>query len=126
MSLDWIVAAFTALGGGGLLGWWKTTQPRRERSRAADDAILGDSPVLDRFGAEMNPGRPGLIHRVAELEHGLKTLAEIVADQREMRNDLKNLRVDVDHLKDARAERLVTHAESAYVWKALADRDEIP
>lgn len=108
MELALIAAIFSVLGGGGLIGWWRTTRPSRDRAATGWDAILGEGPILDRNGKVMQEGQPGLIHRVSEVEHAVKTLAEVVANQHAM-----NRRVEAaEYRLDRHDRRFEGHDES--------------
>jgi alpha-D-ribose 1-methylphosphonate 5-triphosphate synthase subunit PhnG len=129
-------AAMTVLGGGGLLGWWWRNQPKREQERARNaamaDAILGEPAVLDRSSNEIQPPRPGLVHRVGTVEDAIVEFRHAIGVYTEVLGRLDRVEQDVASLKDARvqhivsaAERAATAAASAEMLRLAAERDTI-
>lgn len=125
-------AVVTVLGGGGVLGWWWRKQPdrqhERERSKAADDAILGRPKVDDRSGEPLDVGQPGLVHVTRENSARLAKVEEAVVEFRHMsglftevlgRLDGIDRRVQI--LEDVRVEKVVGQFESGQMWRAVAD-----
>lgn len=54
-------------------GWWESPERKEERARQKSmaDALLGEAAVLDRQGKELDPGNPGLVHRVSQVEEAV-------------------------------------------------------
>lgn len=119
----------TILGGGGVLGWWWRRQPQRERERernaAVADAILGEPAVLDRSEQEIQPARPGLVHRVASVEEAVIQIGNMTGLLNEALNRIDTLDERLSVVERAQVERILTKAESAHMWRAIADRDVV-
>lgn len=81
MSITLVAAVVAVLGGGGLIGWWRSTRQTRDRAEAGWDAILGKAEVTDRAGTQLEPAQPGLVHRVAQVEEAVIDLRNLVAGQ---------------------------------------------
>lgn len=124
-SLDSVNYTLAILGIAGLVvGWWRGwwESPRRRETRARDkavaEAILGEPEVHDLAGKVIMPAKPGLVSRTSTLELAVSTLID---------QDARIKHLETDHgarlkaLEDARVERLVTQAESAHMWRAVAD-----
>lgn len=108
---------------GAVYGTWRHYRPSVKRAGAALDAIIGTEAVTDRSGKEIEPAKPGLVHRTRTLEQTLSTLVDQDVRLKHLedghaRNDLR-----LKALEDARVERLITQAESAHMWRAVADKD---
>lgn len=104
---------------GAAYGVWRHYRPSVKRAGAALDAIIGKEAVKDRAGNLIEPARPGLVHRTTTLEQAVATL--INQDAR-----IKHLETDhgarIKALEDVRLDRLITQAESAQMWRAVADK----
>ena len=122
-------AVVTVLGGGGVLGWWWRKQPEREAARARNaavaDAILGEEAVRDRSGEVIQPSRPGLVHRVGTVEEAVIKMGDLAGLITEALRRIDTIDSRVQVLEHAAMEKIVTKAESAAMWKVLADRDVI-
>lgn len=101
---------------------WMFARPGVRRVRAAADAILGEETTLDRRGEVIDPGKPGLVHRVATVEEAVVEFRHMVGLLTETQHTLTEHGARIKALEDARVERLVTQAESAHMWRAVADR----
>lgn len=139
MNLD---SAYTALATFALIvtllaGWVKWARPRLtehlRRERAKDDAILGRPPVLDSItGKELAPAVPALGVRLSNIEGVIVRLAESDAERKIIitqltRHDrqIENLDARITRVEEGQLERIVTKAESAQMWRAVADNDVI-
>lgn len=128
-SLDSVNWTLGILGIGVILwGIWRSKA--RQRLSAALDALIGREEVTDRSGKVIAPAQPGAMHRLETMEAAVTTLAEVVTDQRATRAEVTTLRGEVSALhqrvgvlEDARAERIITQAESAHMWRAVADNN---
>jgi len=91
----WIGALLLIIGFA--IGTWLRIGPGKQISAMAD-AMLGTAEVKDRSGKVSLPAQPGLVHRTNTLEESVKTLIELVAEQRVIatRVDLHETRLN-DH-----------------------------
>lgn len=118
------------------------------KARARDLAILG-GPIIDPLTSEKTGEQPSLgvwivqtskqmadtNANLAAANKTLEKLTDIVSNQihetladhaQQLKERAENealLRRDVDDLMKARDERMITQAESAQMWRALADKD---
>lgn len=114
---------------------WARPKWRRMTSRwtAAGDALLGREAIHEPItGRELAPALPGIGQRMATVEDAVKTLTETVS-----RLDAINERLDrheaqigtntenIAAIMTAAAERIVTKAEAAEMWRAIADKDAV-
>jgi hypothetical protein len=124
-SLDSVNYTLAILGIVGLfVGWWRGwwESPRRREARARDkavaEAILGEPAVHDLAGKIIAPAQPGLVARTSTLEQAVSTLVDQDARIKYLET---NHGARIKALEDARVERLVSQAESAHMWRAVAD-----
>jgi hypothetical protein len=108
---------------GALYGTWRRFRPGAQRVSAAIDAVIGKAPITDRSGKEMEPGQPGLVHRVATVEEAVVEFRHMVGLLTETQHTLTDHGARIKALEEARVERLVTQAESAHMWRAVADNN---
>lgn len=122
-SLEWFVGGGALLLGAGIGAWFRFGPGARVGAVA--DAILGTPAIKDRQGGTLDPGNPGLVHRVAQVEEAVVEFRHMVGllTETQKRLDLIDNRVGV--LEEARLERIVTQAESAQMWRAVAEKDTI-
>lgn len=136
MSAEQILAAIavggglvTILGGGGVLGWWWRKQPQREEERqrnaAVADAILGEPAVLDRSNQQIQPPRPGLVHRVGTVEEAVIEFRSVISLLTELQKQVATLDSRLAVLEHSAIERALARHESAEMWRAVANRDVI-
>lgn len=109
----------TALGA--VYGAWRKLRPNIRRGSAALDAIIGKEAVTDRSGNVMEPSQPGLVHRVATVEEAVVEFRHMVGLLTETQKTLNDHGTRIKALEDTRLEKLVTRAESAQMWRAVAD-----
>lgn len=128
--LNWILAAIGI--GSAVVAVWFYFRPGMRRASAVADAILGEAEETDRSGNLVAPARPGLVHRVATVEDAVKTLAEAVAAQTALNDRVSRMETQVlanteniATIMAATAERIVTKAEAAAMWQAVANRDDL-
>jgi hypothetical protein len=100
---------------------WRRFRPGMRRAGAALDAIIGKEAVTDRSGQLIEPAQPGLVHRVATVEEAVVEFRHMVGLLTETQHTLTEHGARIKALEDARVERLVTQAESAHMWRAVAD-----
>lgn len=122
MNADTIAAAATIAG---LLGaayaTWRRFRPSVRRASSAVDALVGREAVTDRSGQIIEAAQPGLVHRVATVEEAVVEIRHVVALWTETQKRLDQHDGRIRQLEDSRLERLVTQAESAHMWRAVAD-----
>lgn len=117
--LNWLLALFGIVSSG--VGAWLYFRPGVQRGKAAIDAILGEPEVKDRRGSVMDPGKPGLVHRVATVEEAVVEFRHMVGLLTETQHTLTEHAARIKALEDVRIEKLVSQAESAHMWRAVAD-----
>lgn len=115
------IAALACAVIGAAYGAWRRFRPGVRRANAALDAIIGREAVTDRSGKVIEPGQPGLVHRVATVEEAVVEIKHVVALWSETQRTLTDHASRIKALEDARVERLVSQAESAHMWRAVAD-----
>lgn len=119
---DWATFAYTVAGIIVItIGWWKGVRPWLRRIRATGTAIVetlvGRDPIIDHAtGKELVPAQPGLGVRMATMESAIALLADANAT-------LANHERRIGALEQNQIERIVTRAESANMWRAVADVD---
>lgn len=118
-----ILAAVGILVGiiGAAYGTWRRFRPGAERVSAAIDAVIGKAAVIDRGGQVMEPAQPGLVHRVTTVEEAVVEFRHMVGLLTETQHALGILDTRVKALEDSRIEKLIGQAESAQMWRAVAD-----
>lgn len=124
-SVDWLlgILGIAAILVGWGRGWLESPKRRteREQNKAVADAILGEAAVKDRNDNVITPGQPGLVHRVTTVEEAVVEFRHMVGLLTETQHTLSDHGARIKALEDARVERLVTQAESAHMWRAVAD-----
>lgn len=117
------------------LGWLKVLRPRARRLwRRVDgalDTLGGRPPIVDNeSGRELAPALPPLGERLATMEDALVRLATTSErmDEESRRLDTVTEQVGdltrrVTVLETSSVERIAAHAESAQMWRAVAERD---
>ena len=122
---QWII--FTASVLGALAVLWKAIQRARKRAKdvsgdvvAVRDSILGRPAVVDSItGKELAPALPGIGQRMDTVERALVALAD-------QHTAIEDHETRIKALEDARVERVVTQAESAAMWHAVAKVTDEP
>lgn len=99
-----------------LIGVWVWIRPAIKRTVAGADAILGREAVTDRSGRAILPASPGLVDRVRTVEDTLALLADNSQRLAEHEQRISQLELQV-------LERIVTKAESAQMWRAVAEHE---
>lgn len=118
---------------GGIAAFVRWAHPhfkaRRIRERAKDFAILG-GPIIDPLTGKTTGVQPPIGQWMSDINGGLSKLTATVSSLNDAHRRLEvveanqaALQRDVAELKKARTERMVTQAESAQMWRALADKD---
>ena len=118
-TLTIIALAFGLIGAA--YATWRRFHPAVQRASAALDAIIGKPAITDRGGQIMEPAQPGLVHRVATVEEAVVEFRHMVGLLTETQHAITNLDSRVKSLEDGRLEKLVSHAEAAQMWRAVAD-----
>jgi hypothetical protein len=121
IALTVVLLAFGIIGA--IYGTWRRFRPGVDRVSAALDAVVGKPAVNDRAGNVIEPSQPGLVHRVATVEEAVVEFRHMVGLLTETQRTLSDHGVRIKALEDARVERLVTQAESAHMWRAVADNN---
>ena len=103
---------------GAMYGLWRRVRPVVRRLGAGLDALVGREAVTDRAGREIEPAQPGLVHRTTTLEQAVATLVDQDARIKHIEDDHG---ARIQKLEDARLDRLITQAESAQAWRAIAE-----
>lgn len=66
---------------------WRIVAKVLRRVSGALDALLGRDPIVDPAdGREVSPALPGIGQRMSTVEDAVKTLTEVVAEQKELRD----------------------------------------
>jgi hypothetical protein len=119
----------------GLAAWLRWVRPRIQKTRgevvAIRDSILGRDPIVDTItGREIEPALPGIGVRMAANEHNLERLTDAVSQIAQSHARLENHEERIVQLEAGAVERVMTKAESAAAWRAIAavagEPDEAP
>lgn len=128
MSLDLIaVLVGIAVGLSALLGgWWRWVRPRYRKAKrtvaAVTETLVGRDAITDpSTGRELVPAQPGLGVRMATMEEAIVRLSHMDGRVTAVETTVGEHTRQIAELRDARIERLVTQAESAQAWRAMAD-----
>lgn len=121
-SINYTIALLTLIGAG--LAIWRSKS--RRRMHAVADAILGQEEVTDSSGGVIRRGEPGLVARVGEVEKAVIEFRHIIGILTETQKRIDLIDQRVKSLEDGRLERVVTHAESAQMWRAVAESNVEP
>lgn len=118
-------------------GWAKVAGPRvkRQWNRLVGfvEAIAGRDAIVDKAsGIEKAPAVPPLGVRLASIDDTMQKLVVVIESNHDAHKridsvvaDVAVLKVDVDGLKTAAVERIVTKSESAEMWRAIGNGDLI-
>jgi hypothetical protein len=116
---------------GAIGAWVRWIRPRWRKARAkwtmAVDSIVGREEVRDSITDEVKiPALPGIGVRMAAVErHGemlavaVQKLVDQQVHQEKLERRVDRIEADVEELKSARVERVVSKAESIAAWKAI-------
>lgn len=121
-SINYTIALLTLIGIG--IAIWRSKS--RRRMNAVADAILGQEEVTDSTGGIIRRGEPGLVHRVTQVEVAIVEFRHAIALFTEAQHRIDQLEQRVKTLEDDRVERIVTKAESAQMWRAVAEANVEP
>ncbi len=108
-----------------VLGWWKVVWPRlrsfTRKANSALDTLVGSDAITDpQTGRELRPAQPGAGVRLANVESALVQIGAAVTELSEIRNELVDHHRRIERLEASAIERIVTKAESASAWQAVA------
>jgi len=111
-----------------VIPWWRRVSGKFD---AITETLVGREAIHDAAtGKELVPAQPGLGVRIATLEEGFSELAKqshrMDTLERQMMQQGEQLQLhatEIAALKRAETERIVTRAESAQMWRAVADGD---
>lgn len=124
---DHLAVIYTASALIGLwVGWFKLVRPKWRRFWAKLDGSLdtlnGRGPITDlATGRVLSPAQPPLGNRIANVEEAVSELREVVKLLTAVQRRLDEHASRISSLEDGRLERIVTKAESAQAWRAVAD-----
>lgn len=118
-ALNWILAVIGIVTAAS--GAWLYFRPGIRRARAVADAILGEQAQLDRNNNVITPGQPGLVHRVTSVELAIGEFRHMVGLLTEVQGRLDRHEERLHAIELSSVERIVTKAESAEMWRAVAD-----
>lgn len=135
MPLETVAVIVTiAVGIAGLIAawakWWPKLAHLWRRVDGTLDAIGGREAYVDPASGRRVPALPPLTTRMALVESGVKELTETtvqLARTVESLNDahrrIDDHEVRIHALESGTAERIAARAESAQMWRAVADND---
>lgn len=111
-----LVAVFSLIA-----AWWRWVRPRwhsaRRTATAVVETLVGREPIIDAAtGRELVAPQPGLGMRMATIESALEKLADA-------KTTLDDHETRIGHLERSQMERLVARAESAQMFRAIANND---
>lgn len=92
---------------------------------ALGDAMLGSPQIRDRRGEILDPGSPGLVHRVAQVEEAVVEFRHLIGLLTETQKRLDRLDAAVNALIAGSLERAATAMSSAELLRLVNDRDVI-
>lgn len=122
-TLQWIIAAAAVLAV--VAGWVKTVMPMWRRLTGTLDALGGRPPLVDKAsGKEVAPALPPLGVRLSNIDDNLARLADTIDSLNDAHRRIDAVEQRVSVLEDSRVERVVAQAESAHMWRAVADKVE--
>lgn len=112
-------------------GWAKWFLPRWRkvwrRANSALDTIGGSDAIVDpSSGRELRPAQPPLGTRLASLEDAVVQIVGVVTEMSELRNTVSQHEERLGSLEHAAIERVVSKAESAAAWTAIAEAQKAP
>lgn len=121
-----IVGTCTLLGI--IAGWVRWLRPRYRKARrtasAITETLVGRDAIIDpATGRELVPSQPGLGVRMAAMEEAIVRLSHMDSRVTTVEQATADNQRRITALEEARIERIVTQAESAQAWRAVADRD---
>lgn len=109
------------------VGWAKVIGPRAKRAWGRSvgffQAIAGRDPIVDKAsGKELSPAVPPLGERLASIDDTMLRLVTVIESNQDAHHRIDNVEVRVDALEQGRVERIVSQAESAEMWRAVANQ----
>lgn len=124
-AVTYVAASLMAIIGG-VVAFVRWAHPhfkaRRIRERAKDFAILG-GPIIDPLTGKTTGVQPPIGQWMSDIKGDINHLAQVVGEHAELRKTSVDHEHRIKALEDARAEQMITKAESAQMWRALADKD---
>lgn len=90
---------------------------------ALGDAMLGSPQIKDRRGEVIDPGSPGLVHRVAQVEEAVVEFRHLVGLLTETQKRLDRHDAAIEALIAGSLERAATAMSSAELLRLVNDRD---
>lgn len=106
------IGAFFRFGPGKILG-------------ALADAMLGSPPIRDRRNEIIDPGKPGLVHRVDQVEEAVVEFRHLVGLLTETQHTLARHDAAINALIAGSLERAATAMSSAEMLRLVNERDTL-
>lgn len=108
------------------IGWAKIVGPRLRRGWdrvvGTFQAIAGRDAIIDKVsGKEVSPAVPPLGEQLSTINDTMSKLVAVIESNHDAHVRLDNHEGRISELEAARLERLVSQAESAHMWRAVAD-----
>lgn len=121
-TLQWCLAAagLVAI----LLGYWRKGRPFFKRFTGGLDVLVGRTEFTDVATGKKVPAIPPLGTALAEMREDITVLTTTVAVVADQQVQIKDLVTRVTALEAGMVERIVTKAESAAMWQAVAGSQE--
>lgn len=113
------------------VGWAKVVGPRIKRawSRGVGffQTIAGRDPIIDKItGKEVAPAVPPLGEQMASINDTMGKLVAVIESNQDAHHRIDNHETRLVVLEEGRVERIVAQAESAQMWRAVANENEKP
>lgn len=113
------------------IAWAKVIGPKVKRawSRGVGffQTIAGRDPIIDKItGKEVAPAVPPLGEQLGSIHETMSKLVAVIESNQDAHHRIDNHEARITVLEDGRVERIVSQAESAQMWRAVANENEKP